>query len=391
MAFLGMALPQNLRVPLHTDNADDKHGFVIMTPFIQDGIPARQLSDLQLWHLSHAITPSEGTRQAVVLFPHKGVFDFEFKWLTDGSPRNEPLGSDKRSRAASCKYTRYIDESRVTQQALVDNFNALKQVVQSQITSQEDDWTGREQHHPFHPFSFHPCPSKSTRQNQGHGATTHLAECSRKSHLLLRRQINQAGESQQGAAKSSVEPQGRPISGLKELHISRKDIRAWPVKLLHIGEVVKGYAADSHRSKTNLFNDGQQVPLLEYDQDYLKNSVLQLKRCQRNQGYFLCLVRGQDCKIWKRAEQWQTLCVLVGNRIVKKLQNLKNLWDCDPQIALKGGACKGATAITTCCCEVTTRSTKVGYLMYLGNSNGFPVDCTKYDVQCTFYKMRLRD
>jgi hypothetical protein len=33
MAFLGMALLQNLRVLLHTDNADDKHGFVIMTPF----------------------------------------------------------------------------------------------------------------------------------------------------------------------------------------------------------------------------------------------------------------------------------------------------------------------------------------------------------------------
>jgi hypothetical protein len=33
MAFLGMALLQNLRVLLHTVNADDKHGFVIMTPF----------------------------------------------------------------------------------------------------------------------------------------------------------------------------------------------------------------------------------------------------------------------------------------------------------------------------------------------------------------------
>lgn len=89
------------------------------------------------------------------------------KWSTDGSPRNEPVGSDRQSQAASCKYTRYIVESHVTQQALMDNFNALKQVVQSQITSREDDWTGREQHHPFHPFSSHPCPSKSTRQNQG--------------------------------------------------------------------------------------------------------------------------------------------------------------------------------------------------------------------------------
>jgi hypothetical protein len=33
MAFLGTALLQNIRVLLHTDNADDKHGFVIMTPF----------------------------------------------------------------------------------------------------------------------------------------------------------------------------------------------------------------------------------------------------------------------------------------------------------------------------------------------------------------------
>ena len=93
MAFLGLALLQNLRVLLHTDNADDKHGFVIMTPFgkfigghlllgswtIQYKMEY-QPGDLVIFNsgiLPHAITPYEGTRQAVVLFSHEGVFDFE--------------------------------------------------------------------------------------------------------------------------------------------------------------------------------------------------------------------------------------------------------------------------------------------------------------------------
>jgi hypothetical protein len=81
--------------------------------------------------------------------------------------------------------------------------------------------------------------------------------------------------------------------------MARKDIRAVPAKLLHIEEVVKGYSADSHRSKTNLFSDGQQVPLPEYDQDHLEGQRFAdetMLNPQENQGYFLCLVRGQDCK-----------------------------------------------------------------------------------------------
>jgi alpha-ketoglutarate-dependent taurine dioxygenase len=92
MAFLGMALLQNLRVLLHTDNADDKHGFVIMTPFgkftgghllvgswsIQYRMEY-QPGDVVIFNsgiLPHAITPFEGTRQAVVLFSHEEMFKF---------------------------------------------------------------------------------------------------------------------------------------------------------------------------------------------------------------------------------------------------------------------------------------------------------------------------
>jgi hypothetical protein len=92
MAFLGMALLQNLRVLLHTDNADDKHGFVIMTPFgkftgghllvgswsIQYRMEY-QPGDVVIFNsgiLPHAITPFEGIRQAVVLFSHEEMFKF---------------------------------------------------------------------------------------------------------------------------------------------------------------------------------------------------------------------------------------------------------------------------------------------------------------------------
>jgi hypothetical protein len=91
MAFLGLALLQNLRILLHTDNADDKHGFVIMTPFgkftgghllvgswsIQYKMEY-QPGDVVIFNsgiLPHAITPFEGTRQAVVLFSHEKVFE----------------------------------------------------------------------------------------------------------------------------------------------------------------------------------------------------------------------------------------------------------------------------------------------------------------------------
>jgi hypothetical protein len=93
MAFLGLALLQNLRVLLHTDNTNDKHGFAIMTPFgkftgrhlllgswtIQYRLEY-QPGNLVIFNsgiLPHTITPFEGTRQAVILFSHKGVFDFK--------------------------------------------------------------------------------------------------------------------------------------------------------------------------------------------------------------------------------------------------------------------------------------------------------------------------
>jgi len=89
-AFLGMALLQNLRVLPHTDNLDDKEGFVIMTPLgkftgahlvvgtkvIQYKIEYRP-GDLVIFTsglLEHGITKFIGTRQAVVLFSHEDVF-----------------------------------------------------------------------------------------------------------------------------------------------------------------------------------------------------------------------------------------------------------------------------------------------------------------------------
>jgi hypothetical protein len=48
--------------------------------------------------------------------------------------------------------------------------------------------------------------------------------------------------------------------------------------------------------------NGQQVPFPEYNQDYLEGQRFAdetMSNPLENQGYFLCLLRGQDCKIWK--------------------------------------------------------------------------------------------
>jgi hypothetical protein len=91
--FFGMAVVHNLQVGLHYDGGDDKHGFVVMTPFdrfsgghlILGGNGEYYKLDYRPGSICifrsslvpHAITRFTGTRTAVVLFTK----DDALKWV----------------------------------------------------------------------------------------------------------------------------------------------------------------------------------------------------------------------------------------------------------------------------------------------------------------------
>lgn len=92
MTFLGLAIPFQVRVLPHKDNADDKQGWVAMTNLgdFQDGdlvvgsdgtafrfeYQPGQFVLMKSALLRHGVMPFEGTRRALVLFSHEKVFAY---------------------------------------------------------------------------------------------------------------------------------------------------------------------------------------------------------------------------------------------------------------------------------------------------------------------------
>jgi hypothetical protein len=90
--FLGMAVPFQVRVLPHRDNADDKHGYVAMTNLGNyRGGDLIVGSDCMMFRfayrpgqfvlmksalLRHGVMPFEGERRALVGFSHEGVFEW---------------------------------------------------------------------------------------------------------------------------------------------------------------------------------------------------------------------------------------------------------------------------------------------------------------------------
>jgi hypothetical protein len=90
--FLGLAIPFQVRVLPHKDNADDKEGWVAMSNFGaysggdlvcgSDATPFRfeykpgQFVLMKSALLRHGVMPFDGTRRALVLFSHEAVFAY---------------------------------------------------------------------------------------------------------------------------------------------------------------------------------------------------------------------------------------------------------------------------------------------------------------------------
>jgi hypothetical protein len=106
---------------------------------------------------------------------------------------------------------------------------------------------------------------------------------------------------------------------LRQLHRAWVDTRALPVKLAHIRK---------------LLMDAQQIPILPYN--FLEGQgFVDVTKADPgdDQGYFLCLLRGQNGKTRKKviqrlhlanasSSQSQPICILVGIGVVKGPLNL---------------------------------------------------------------------